>query len=202
MKEYTADELLDEREKRVNLIDKLLKQYNTPLLVMRVNYPGLKKTNDVTVAMIQEMSPLICAILGDKVRGNLLTQGAEGPIFYAAVAEDVLALKKLAINFEETNENNKSLGRCLDLDVYNRLGHNISRQALGFPRRKCYLCEDYAHHCVRARRHGEHEIIAYIEEQYRDYQERVGKGEHDREQSAAQGALHQHSEFSSPSRAL
>ncbi|HBP64585.1 MAG TPA: citrate lyase holo-[acyl-carrier protein] synthase [Desulfosporosinus sp.] len=182
MKQYTADELLDERENRVDLIEKLLKKYNTPLLVMRVNYPGLKKTNDVTVPMIQEMSSLICAILGDKVRGELFTQGAEGPIFYVAVEEDVLALKKMAIDFEETNEHNKSLGRCLDLDVYDCLGHSISRQALGFPRRTCYLCEDYAHHCVRARRHGEQEIIAYIEEQVRDYQERVGKGEHDRRQ--------------------
>jgi holo-ACP synthase CitX len=165
MKEYTADELLDAREQRADLIDKLLQKYNTPLLVMRVNYPGLKKTNDMTVAIIKEMSPLICTIIGDKVRGKLLTQGAEGPIFYAAVDEEILVLKTMAIDFEE----NKNIGRCLDLDVYDRLGNSISRQELGFPRRKCYLCEDYAHHCVRARRHGEHEIIAYIEDKYRGY---------------------------------
>ena len=169
MKECTADELLDAREKRAGLIDKLLKRYNTPLLVMRVNYPGLKKTNDVTVNIIKDISPLICTILSDKVRGKLLTQGAEGPIFYAAVDEDVSVLKAIAIDFEE----NQSLGRCLDLDVYDSLGYSISRQELGFPRRKCYLCEDYAHHCVRARRHSEHEIIAYIEEKYWEYRERA-----------------------------
>lgn len=168
MKEYTADELLDAREKRVALIDKLSKQYNTPVLVMRVNYPGLKKTNAVTVNMIKELSPLICAILSDKVRGKLLSLGAEGPIFYGAVDEDVLALKLIAINFEE----NHALGRCLDLDVYDRSGVSISRQELGSPRRRCYLCEDYAHHCVRARRHSESEIIAYVEKKYTDYRER------------------------------
>jgi len=169
MKEYTADELLDAREKRVGLIDKLLKRYKTPLLVMRVNYPGLKKTNEVTVNLIKDMSPLICTILSDKIRGRVLTQGAEGPIFYAAVDEEVSALKTIAIDFEE----NHSLGRCLDLDVYDSLGYSISRQEFGYSRRKCYLCEDYAHHCVRARRHSEHEIIAYIEEKYREYRESV-----------------------------
>lgn len=167
MKECTAAELLDAREKRVDLIAKLLKKYNTPLLVMRVNYPGLKKTNDITVTMIKELSLLICTNLSHKVRGTLLTQGAEGPIFYAAVDEDVSALKTIAIDFEE----NHSLGRCLDLDVYDGLGYSISRQELGFPRRKCYLCGDYAHHCVRARRHSEQEIIAYIEEKYLKYRQ-------------------------------
>ncbi len=167
MKEYTADELLDAREKRADLIDELLRRYNTPLLVMRVNYPGLKKTNTVTVAMINELSPLICKIISDKTRGTLQIQGADGPTFYAMVDEDVSALKTLAINFEESH----ILGRCLDLDVYDRSGYSISRQELGFPRRKCYLCEDYAHHCVRARRHSESEVIEYIDERFRDYWE-------------------------------
>jgi len=177
MREYTVDELLDAREERVDLIEMLVNKYNTTLLVMRVNYPGLQKTNVVTLTMIKEMSSLISATLGDKVRGELLKQGAEGPIFYATVDEDVLVLKAIAVHFEET----ETLGRCLDLDVYDRLGRSISRQELGFPIRKCYLCNDYAHHCVRARRHSEHEIIAYIEDKYRDYRERVGTREHDRE---------------------
>ena len=168
-REYTAAELLNSREQRVGLIDKLLKQYNTPLLVMRVNYPGLKKTNDVTVNIIKAMSPLICTFLSDNLRGTFLNQGAEGPIFYAAVGEDVSTLKKIALDFEEDH----SLGRCLDLDVYDRLGNSLSRQVLGFPKRKCYLCEDDAHHCVRAKRHSEHEIIAYIEEKYLMYRESV-----------------------------
>jgi len=171
MKEYTADELLDAREKRVVLIDRLLKQNNTPLLVMRVNYPGLKKTNDITITMIHDMSAVICTILSDKVKGKgkLLTQGAEGPIFYAAVEEDVTALKTIAIDFEETH----NLGRCLDIDVYDCSGNSISRQELGSPRRKCYLCEDDAHHCVRSRRHSEQEIMTYIEEKYWEYRKSV-----------------------------
>lgn len=164
-REFTAEELLDAREKRVGLINELLERYNTPLLVMRVNYPGLKKTNAMTLDIIQEISPLICTSLSDKLRGTLLTQGAEGPIFYAAVDEDVPTVKRIAIDFEE----NHSLGRCLDLDVYDRSGYSLSRQELGSPRRKCYLCEDYAHHCVRAKRHSEREVIDYIEKRFKEY---------------------------------
>lgn len=165
MREYTADELFEAREERVVIIDQLLKYYNTPLLVMRVNYPGLKKTNDVTLNIIRDMSTLICNLFGDKVCFKSLRQGAEGPIFLAAVKEDVLALKRVAIDLEEKH----ALGRCLDLDVYTCMGKSISRQELGYPRRKCYLCEDYAQHCVRARRHSEREVIEYIEEKFREY---------------------------------
>ena len=161
---------------------------------MRVNYPGLKKMNDMTESMIQDMSALICRILDDadhldhenyvdhgnhldhgnhinqvnhKIKGKLLSQGAEGPIFYVMVEEEPRALKTWAVKFEE----NHVLGRCLDLDVYDTWGQSISRQELGYPRRKCYLCEDYAQHCVRARQHSEQEVIEYIEERYGEYRE-------------------------------
>lgn len=165
MREYTADEVLTAREKRVAIIGKLLKRYNTPLLVMRVNYPGLKKMNNLTVNIIEDMSRLICKRLNDKVWGKFVVQGGEGPTFYGAVDEDAVVLKTIAIDLEEKH----SLGRCLDLDVYDLWGKSLGRQELGYPRRKCYLCEDYAHHCVRARRHSEYEVIEYIEEKYREY---------------------------------
>lgn len=175
MRMYTADELLEAREKRVDLIDRLLKCYKAPLLVMRVNYPGLEKTNKVTIGIIEAVRPLIRERLSDRVCGGLLLlQGAEGPMFYVAVNEDFLALKTLAIDVEEKHP----LGRCLDLDVYDLEGQSVSRQRLGYPRRKCYLCDDYAHNCVRAGRHRKDEIIGYIEEKYSNYRESVYGGEH------------------------
>lgn len=166
-KEYRAKELLEAREKRVGLIAELLERYNAPLLVMRVNYPGIEKTNEVTVEIIKDMSPLICTALSDKVCNKMFLRGAEGPILYVSVHEDVLVLKTIAVNFEET----QILGRCLDLDVYDLEGKSISRQELGYPRRKCYLCEDYAHNCVRSRRHSEQEVIGYIEQKFREHRE-------------------------------
>jgi len=165
MKEYTADDLLEAREKRVELINDLLERYKTPLLVMRVNYPGLKKMNDITVNIIKIMTPIICTLLGDKVWDKSVLKGAEGPVLYIAVNEDVHSLKKMAIDLEEHH----SLGRCLDIDVYDRLGKSLRREELGYPRRKCYLCDEDAHYCVRSRRHSESKVVKYIEEKYQDY---------------------------------
>lgn len=165
MREYTAAELLAARELRAAIIQKLVEHYHTPLLVMRVNYPGLKKMNELTLKIIQDMSVWLCRILGEKICFTSLQRGAEGPIFLAAVAEDALILKKAAINWEEQH----ILGRCLDLDVYDNSGKGISRLELGFPGRKCYLCEDFARYCVRARRHSEREVIQYIEDKFREY---------------------------------
>lgn len=169
MKEYTAADLLEAREKRVELMDSLLKRYQAPLLVMRVNYPGLKKTNELTLTIIQDMSALLCTMLGEKVCFKLRQIGAEGPIFLAVVKEEAVVLKRTALDLEE----NHVLGRCLDLDVYDSSGRGLSRQELGYPRRKCYLCEDYAQHCVRARRHEEHEVIEYIEDRFKSYRKSV-----------------------------
>lgn len=168
MKDYTVDELLASRERRVDFIARLIKRYNAPVLVMRVNYPGLKKTNNLTVSIIQAISPLIGTIVGGKICRKVLTQGAEGPIYYVAVKQDVLTLKTLAIEIEEKHP----LGRCLDIDVYNIEGRSISRQEFGYPSRKCYLCEEDAHQCVRSRRHSEYEVTAYIEEKYQRYQQK------------------------------
>jgi len=173
MRAYTVEDLLEARERRVELIAHLLKRFKTPLLVMRVNYPGLKKTNDLTLSIIHDMSALIGSLFGEKQCFESLQQGAEGPIYLSAVEEDVLVLKRAAIDLEEKH----ALGRCLDLDVYDSLGKSVSRQDLGYPRRKCYLCEDYAQHCVRTRRHSEREVIEYIEEKYREYREKIHRGD-------------------------
>ncbi|AFQ46072.1 citrate lyase holo-[acyl-carrier protein] synthase [Desulfosporosinus meridiei] len=165
MRNYTVGDLLEAREKRVQQIEQLIKGYGNPLLALRVNYPGLKKTNELTMTIIREMGELLSSMFELKLAYKTLRQGAEGPIFMAVVQKDVFALKKLAVEFEE----NHVLGRCLDLDVYDHSGRSVSRQELGYPKRKCYLCEDYAQHCVRARRHPEHEVIHYIEEKFRNY---------------------------------
>ncbi len=171
MERYTVNDLLEARERRAEFIDSLLKRYQTPMLVMRVNYPGLQKTNDLTLTIIQEMSALICTTLGEKVCFKTWQPGAEGPIFLAAVKEEAIALKRITVDLEEKHV----LGRCLDLDVYDSLGRgisiSISRQELGYPGRKCYVCEDYAQHCVRSRRHGEHEVIEFIEDRFKRYRE-------------------------------
>lgn len=48
MRKNAADKILEAREERADKIDEMLKEYNKPVLVMRVNYPGQNKSNKLT----------------------------------------------------------------------------------------------------------------------------------------------------------
>jgi holo-ACP synthase CitX len=169
MKKSAADKILEAREERADKIDEMIKEYKNPVIVMRVNYPGLNKSNELTISIMKDMNKVISEILGFKFYIKCVTQGAEGPVIYISVSEEVKSLKKIAINIEEKH----ILGRCLDIDVYDIDGRSISRQELGYEVRKCYLCQEYAHNCVRARVHSEEQVIAYIGEKYREYMEKI-----------------------------
>ena len=165
IKNAIAEKILEAREERVSKIAEMLEEYKMPVLVMRVNYPGLNKNNELTINIMKDMSKVIEKILGSKLYIKFNTSGAEGNILYISVQEEVKKLKKIAIDIEETHV----LGRCLDIDVYDIDGRSIGRQELGYEVRKCYLCQDYAHNCVRSRVHSEEQVIAYIKEKYRKF---------------------------------
>ena len=42
---YTAEDILIGRERRIEFQEKLVEKYKMPILVIRVNYPGLNKDN-------------------------------------------------------------------------------------------------------------------------------------------------------------
>jgi holo-ACP synthase len=68
-------------------------------------------------------------------------------------------------------ENSHPLGRLIDIDVFKPDGIALSRTELGLSQRKCYLCNDVAHNCVRSHKHSTEEIIEYIENKYINYKE-------------------------------
>lgn len=123
MKHYTAEDLLEAREKRAEEIAHLLQTYKTPILAMRVNYPGLNKTNDVTLTIIREMSSTLCKMFGRTMCFNSFQHGAEGPVFLAAVREEGIILKRAVIDLEEKHP----LGRYVDIDIYIGKDRSISR---------------------------------------------------------------------------
>lgn len=162
---YTAEALLAAREERAARINQLCRHYQKPLLAVRVNYPGLKKTNPMTLQIVQDISDLLQGMLGPQMIFHSLVQGPEGPVFLAVADEEASVLKRRAVVLEERH----ALGRCLDIDVYDVWGRSLSRREMGLPERTCYLCEAPAHHCVRTKRHREEDVIAYINERFRLY---------------------------------
>lgn len=50
----------------------------------------------------------------------------------------------------------------MDIDVIDRQGVSLSRKALGYERRKCFVCEEDAFSCARSQKHTIQELNQMI----------------------------------------
>lgn len=184
---YNAEDILDAREKRVEKQKKILDKYLNTLIVVRANYPGVNKDNVLTRKivkiiknqLIEEFNrESLCEYIDkksqlveirEKSTNNILFKKLEftpeGPIFFMVINKQFIEAKKLCITIEEKHP----LGRFVDIDVYNEKGQGISRRELGLSSRKCFICNEDAHLCVRSRRHSQKEIIDFIEKSFEEY---------------------------------
>lgn len=163
---YSVDDILLEREQRVEFINNLLYKYNMTVIFIRVNYPGLQKTNSKTEKIMENIHLLISDVFRDKIQMKEFKITAEGPNLTAVLDEKAEEIKKIAIKIE----NEHILGRCVDIDVYDPITlQGISRADFGMQMRKCFLCSDIAHNCVRARKHSQDEIVKYIKNTYETF---------------------------------
>lgn len=76
-----------------------------------------------------------------------------------AVRAPATLVKQLSIEIEE----HSNWGRLYDIDVIDSKGNSLSRRALGYEARKCFLCETEAFVCAREGRHSMAELIHYVE---------------------------------------
>ncbi|MBR2311244.1 MAG: triphosphoribosyl-dephospho-CoA synthase CitG [Oscillospiraceae bacterium] len=152
--EVTLQQILDAREDRVKRQRELLAEYHKPIVSFTMNIPGpVKLDRDVAIGFF-----VGCRLLRDALAGKLLyveehrrETGCE--VFFVA---DLPAkeLKELTVDLEDGD----SVGRLFDMDVLDSDGLAISREALGYPRRKCLLCDEDAAVCARSRAHSVQEL--------------------------------------------
>jgi holo-ACP synthase len=150
--------LLEAREERVELINKLNREFGKTIICIRANYPGLYKTNDRTITIVEELEKELKYEFNSSMIYNLNKRTFEGPIALLVLDEDSAKVKKDTIDIEEKHP----LGRLVDIDVYDNEGNGISRDMIGLPRRKCFICENEAHVCVRNKTHKMEEVKEYI----------------------------------------
>ena len=138
------------------------------LLSVKLNIPGPIKNNQYFKKLFLAGQEEILQITQLK-RLNLVYLDREtGPeAFFLAENSSLETIKRQTIQFEE----NFPLGRYFDLDVYEagQFNKQISRTDLGFPKRKCFVCERPAKECARAQRHTKEEIKSVINQKYEDY---------------------------------
>lgn len=166
--EITLEQLLKARDERAEKQKKLIGKYDSPLISFTVNMPGAHKKTPVSGSIFREGYAALVRRLEESGmepvyrETNSPVTGSEA---YVVVYADAGALKELAIQIE----NQHPLGRLFDFDVIGRDGFSISREVLGYPKRKCLLCEEDAHACARSKRHPLEEIEKKIKDMTETY---------------------------------
>lgn len=164
---YNQEDILIDKQKRMRLQEIIIDKYKMPLMITTVNYPGVNKSNDITNNIIQNMDEVISDIFSCFIHFKVLRTTAEGPILTITLNKEAVDVKKTAIEMEDKH----ILGKCINIDVYDENKNKITRKDLGYPEKKCILCNNPWIKCVKENTHSKEEIAQYINACYREYME-------------------------------
>lgn len=164
-------EFLFDRDKRVFYQESLLKENKDKTLVtIRINYPGIEKSNYITDNIVNTIYNEILTYYGKFIVFEDKYKNKEGIVAHFLFDLDFVNVKKEMINVEEEH----ILGRCLDIDVYtlkNDKVIGISRSDLFKKPRRCFICDLDAKICSRAQTHTIDEIKNYFEVVYKNFKD-------------------------------
>ena len=148
--EITIEQILEARERRVDRQKALLEQYKLPLVCFTMNIAGPEKCNELVRWGFELGNHWLLAQLSDlRVLHKELYVEPTGCEGYYVVDITPEELKYRAVMVED----HAPVARLFDMDVLDCDGNKLERTALGFPGRKCLLCDNPAHACGRSRAH-------------------------------------------------
>ncbi len=150
--------ILDAREVRVERMEELRKGWSLTSVVVRCNYPGVDKDNPTSRMVVETLRGEVERILEDRIEKAERMESFEGLTYIYLVDGDTEAVKREMAELEETHP----YGRLADIDVYHEDGRGIGRRDIGETPRRCYICSEEAHICVRSRKHTLEELEKYI----------------------------------------
>lgn len=153
------EELLTAREERANHIQQLIQTYPyKTIIVMKANVPGIYKN----ITKMRFICNFYHKLIHDSFKEHMIDMSRvmndDGNYIYYVVDEEGPVVKEKTILIEEEN----ILGRLIDIDVYNQ--KPITRSDVACQMRRCLVCDQYAHICVRSQAHTETEIFHKIDE--------------------------------------
>lgn len=168
MNDVSLLEMMNTREMRCHLQQQLLHLYREPLICLTLNIPGPIKVLPGIPAAFENACGQIEALLKERlVLVNHLETIKEKTGYEAFYSVDASPefVKELMISLEDQDR----LGRLLDIDVLRVDGSKVSREELGYPARRCLLCDEPAHACSRSRRHSIEELVQEISRILNEY---------------------------------
>lgn len=160
------NKVLKAREARSNLIIETLTNSSNNVIIIKANVVGENKNTYYSYLVVNIFFKLVQEKV--KIIKGKFIESADGPFYLLEVSNNLKNIKEILINIEEYHP----LGRIVDLDVYSKTG-SISRLDLGKEFRKCIICDDVAHKCIRSRKHSEIEVKEKIESLVCNYLENI-----------------------------
>lgn len=150
----TLQAILSNKEERVKRQKEFLSRFDgASLISLSINTPGAIKVSCESLTIYDEAVEAIQSqalpILHTYEQKSLT--GAEA---IWVIQADATYLKILTCKIESTHP----LGRFMDIDVIDTQGVSLSRKALGYERRKCFVCEENAFNCARSQKHSIEEL--------------------------------------------
>jgi len=153
--------ILEAREKRWKKKIRLAGKLNGTVICIRLNIPGPDKTRDIFVKFHEHLTEEFLELFsrtGADILFSEKTVTADGPEYLMVCPVDAVWIKKMAIEFEDSNEG----GRLADIDVMDSDSLPLSRESLGIPPRKCLLCNSPARDCIVLGSHDISEVMAEV----------------------------------------
>ncbi|OOF59781.1 triphosphoribosyl-dephospho-CoA synthase CitG [Rodentibacter myodis] len=161
-KGISLEDLLNAREARALLQQRLLAKYRQPLVSVTLTAVGSVKKNPLLDYVFEKALEKLTALFAQ--RNRLITEKIVRPLDTGHEAFFVLPinadeLKQAMIELEDSTP----LARLWDLDVFDENGNLLSRAEFGFSPRACLVCGDNAKYCARHRQHQTEEIMAEMQ---------------------------------------
>ncbi len=151
MHEVTVLDVLQARDRRVNMQHKLINVYKKPIISFTMNIAGPKKVSDlIKRAFDAGIEKLEARIPQDKILSFNTNSHNTGYEALLSIDMDSDKLKAIC----ETIENEDCLGRLFDLDVIDTDGTKLSRKEL----RGCIVCGASGRTCAAGRLHSLDEL--------------------------------------------
>lgn len=153
----TIYEVLDNREKRVEFINKLFKLYpKCTIISYKCNIPGEVKNNEIISKIFEIGIDYISNSIKNEKWESIYSKKINlktGPEYFEVICVPPLSVKEKMAYIEE----DEVLGRLFDIDVLyieNDNIHYVERREIGYPNRKCFICNNDAKICASRRTHS------------------------------------------------
>lgn len=159
--------MLAAKDRRAQRQAAALARFGKPLVSILVVTPGPIKDGwlprHVMALALRELNKLYTTRNSCLVSHEVFWEST-GPEALHVIDADARELKLALIKLEDRHP----IGRLWDLDVLAPGGVHLSRKQLGFPARRCLLCERPARECGRCRRHALPDLLEAIEKLVND----------------------------------